>query len=272
MARWDPLPIIWLSLPLLAFTSECVANDFEMKTIDQTADPNAQPQILGGTLAERSSWPVTFVFEYYPSKPCSSTVVGQRVVLTAAHCVKDKAQGIVNINSTVIRSTCYRHPDYTDTSSELNKVSPDFALCLLDTSLTGSEFEIISIDSNLLKVTSEIRLLGFGCTSTSRGAQGFGTLYEGDAKVSDLPNNGSYYLTTTGDAACFGDSGGAAYVRYTNGKRFIVAVNSRSDIKQKTWLSATSPNGFHDWAKKWSEKHVVKICGLDPEAKGCRPQ
>ena len=262
-----------LGLWLLAVCVSSQANDFTMKTLDRVSDPNARELVIGGKKAEPADWPATFVLQQPSTRPCSSTAVGRRVILTAAHCVTNGARGIVEVGGARIPVTCRHHPAYRGDSSVQYEVSADFALCHLDNNLPGAVFERISVDSALLALGTTIRLLGFGCTKDFGADHRFGTLYEGDAPVSSLPRDQNYYLITSGDAAvCFGDSGGSAYLKESTGRRFVVAVNSRSDYQRESWLSATGLRGFETWARQWSNERSVKICGIHPEAEGCRAQ
>jgi hypothetical protein len=133
----------------------------------------------------------------------------------------------------------------------------------------GMEYEKINADPKLLFKEQPIQLLGYGCREKGGKDRVFGSLYEGQATVKKLPGEvkGDYYGVSFGGAAlCFGDSGGGAYASTGGDARVLFAVNSRGDISQNSWLSATSQPGFVSWAKS----RAVGICGLDPAARGCR--
>src|SRR5512145_2693126 len=66
------------------------AQTFIMKPLPD--DPTAEPQIIGGRRSNPADWPATFAFSN-----CTSTAIGSRVLLTAAHCVGHGANGKLEI-------------------------------------------------------------------------------------------------------------------------------------------------------------------------------
>lgn len=268
------LTVLLGSLPATAQQSE-----FVLRPAGELTVPGARELIIGGTRAEPSDWPATFVFSD-GGGGCTSTAVGERVLLTAAHCVHDGAQGVIYREGSTIPVVCDHHPGYHDGVPNNDpaweeKVSPDFALCRLGADLTGVEFEWVNADPSVPEHGDLVHLLGFGCNEVGGTDGGFGVLYEGDAAVSALPAGSSYYTTTYGGAAlCFGDSGGGAYVFGNPSKtiRWLIGVNSRGDISTMSLLSTTSVGGFVAWAQDWSSTNDVEICGLGANASGCRPQ
>jgi len=276
-----PLPLLILLLVNAAPTAPPPTQqqrDFVMRPAAKFTDDDATPQIIGGSKAAIADWPATFVFLDPNGGGCTSTAIGTRVIITAAHCIKDNATGVVEIDGTPISASCSHHPDYHDNVLQTDqdwekKVSPDFSLCALTSDLTVKDFETIGSKKDSPVKGSTIRLLGFGCNKTGGTDGGFGVLYEGDAGVTKIPEPPSYYITTLGGAAvCFGDSGGGAYLylNQAHTRRVMVGVNSRGDISTTSLLSATTTPGFSTWASSWAAKNHVKICGLHSDAKGCR--
>lgn len=254
--------------------------EFVMRRAGKFTDDDATPQIIGGSKADPAEWPATFIFQGTDGGRCTSTAVGPQAMLTAAHCIKDKAMGIVEVNGKEISATCYQHPDYH--SAVLNgdkdwekKVSPDFALCILVADLKTKDYENVNTSKDVPTLGATIHLLGFGCNKEGGTDKGFGVLYEGDSAAKSTPTPPSYYTTTLGGAAiCFGDSGGGAYIylNQTKTRRSLVGVNSRGDISTKSLLSTTGVPGFVAWATSLADKNRVKICGLHSDAKDCRPK
>lgn len=253
------------------------APDFVMVPIAASHDGSAKAQIIGGSRSDAAEWPATLVFRGVGATPCTSTIVGDRVILTAAHCVADGARGIVELRGRSIAVACNQHPDYRTVSVEIpgweTMAIPDFSLCAADSSLNGVPFERVNRDESLPTLDSTVRLLGFGCNAVGGSDGGFGALYEGDAFVSARPSGQSYFTRTRGGAAvCFGDSGGGAYHRFgaAGGSRTIVGVNSRGNQATLSWLATTGLGGFVSWAESWAAQRQVKICGIHNEATGCR--
>jgi Trypsin len=231
-------------------------------------DPAGALQVLNAFPAAPSKWPATFIFSA-ASGGCTSTAIGSNIILTAAHCVNNGGVGTVRVNDKTFPLTCEHHPGYATRSATL-----DFALCLLQGSLSGIYFENVSTSLAHARVGQQVTLLGYGCTEEGGFDRGFGVLYEGKSTVTRKPKNESADTVTKGNAAvCFGDSGGAAYFETTtNGKnRVIIGVNSRGDISELTFISSTATTEFVDWAVDWSVRNHARICGIDPAATGCRP-
>lgn len=249
---------------------------FVMRSAENYSDDQATFQIIGGTKSDPADWPATFVF----SDQCTSTVVGPRVVLTAAHCVADGAKGTIEVANQTEWVTCSHHPDYRDDVAKddpdwYKKASPDFALCSVAAPLPELPFENINKDSGRLAKGQKMRLVGFGCNEKGGSDGGFGVLYEGVATIHKLPAPPSYYTVTLGGAAvCYGDSGGGVYLILDPNevRRFVMGVTSRGDISTESLLSTTSVGGFVSWAESWAAARNLKICGMDDDTTGCKPR
>jgi hypothetical protein len=240
-------------------------------------------QLIGkGVISARSkNWPATFLFDDAAGNPtCTSTAVGSRVILVAAHCIVDEAEGSVStgppMDLTVTDVKCYHHPKYAP-----NVPSADFALCLTAEPLPPPrdgyrdvEFETINTDASLFPSGSRLTLVGYGCRQTKAPIQNFAGLFEGEAVIRKTPSDAAPYLMTEGDTAvCSGDSGGGSYgiLNPTSGSRRIVGVNSVGDLSRKSWIAATATTNFQSWAKPWAIAHAVEICGINASTENCRP-
>jgi hypothetical protein len=233
------------------------------------AEPVFQPQVIGpnSRAANPANWPVTFVFRSAPNRACTATAIGPQAILTAAHCIPDAATGTIETGQSAVAVTCRHHPRYPA------DISADFSLCQLATPLPApvEGFEVVNVNPSSTALGKPITLLGFGCLTQGGTDGSFGRLFEGDTQVISVENN-DYIVTGGGAAVCFGDSGGGAYVTLDSFglQRRLVAVNSRGDISDYSWLSVTASPLFIDWAKAWSANRGVAICGLDAGAQHCR--
>lgn len=279
------------------------ASGFLMEPAALYSVGGAAPKITGGVLADPAEWPATFIFAHPDAKDghCTSTVIGARVVLTAAHCIAATTEKgkIVLSGGETLTLECTRHVDYDPDVSSNNPAwekawSPDFALCAVVAGkddddpaedIEGFDYDVIDTVGSRYDEGDKLHLLGFGCNEEGGVDEGFGVLYEGDSPVKRLPDPAadSYYtVTETGAAVCYGDSGGGAYLFLTPGsraRRVVVGVNSSVDTDKyghtlsTSYLSTVSEKGFVDWARTWANDHKkynVEICGLHPTAKGCR--
>lgn len=237
--------------------------ELQMMDLGSLPKPDVQPQLIGGEPANPASWPATLIFRNPEGGACTATVIGPRVVLTAAHCIQNNATGKAMAGGAIVDLVCVHHPDYP------RRISADFALCLLSSALQRLPFEKVNTAGTVLQQATRIRLLGYGCVMKDGVDKTFGALFQGWADI--FSREDLYVITQGGSAVCFGDSGGGAFV-YTSpaeSQRVLVAVNSRGDISRYSWLSTTASNDFVNWATAWATKNGVLICGMHSQADGC---
>jgi hypothetical protein len=231
-------------------------------------------EVINGKPATPSEWPATFILRD-GKVPCTSTAIGDRVILSAAHCIENNSVGEISISQNqkfLIR--CERHPAYNPiVATGKDNFSKDFALCWTEKPMTGFPVERVSSSFQDTRVGAKIRLLGYGCTQSGGFDEKFGVLYSGQAKVTRVPaSKDDIHMITVGDAViCYGDSGGGAYADpdRRNG-RSLIGVNSRTDAITNSWISSTATDAFMNWAMDWSQNKHVQICGLSEGNSRCR--
>jgi hypothetical protein len=252
---------------LFALPRQSFAQVFRMDAVELLpTGAGTTGQVLGKTIpAIPSDWPATFTFKNVEGGGCTATAIGQKVILTAAHCVQDGSTGLVSTKAFSAQVTCFHHPNYP------RDISSDFALCAVNGVIPklGSGFERINSDPELLPSITTIILLGYGCLQPGGADRSFGTLYQGSADVQKLPGNDNFIIAAGDAAVCFGDSGGGAFSSASPATRRLIGVNARGDISKTSWLASTSGPVFTNWARQWSADHGVQICGLAAMAQGC---
>lgn len=235
-------------------------------------------EIIEGYPANPKHWPASFVVKPIP---CTSTVVGKFVILTAAHCVDKTTEGDIFLEDGTSREVnCVINDEYASGKNS----SADYALCFTKKPMSGFPFERINANLIYDRVGTPVLLLGFGCTTKHDRLRDFGKLYKGDSRITNYNEcitNGeeNLFIETFGAATCTGDSGGSAYAFTNSGgsKRTIIAVNSAGNLSTNSCLSAVANDMFIDWALKKAEEHSYKIksevniCGLNIKAANCRP-
>lgn len=245
------------------------AQDFELSR--PPPPTNASPEILGGQKAIPENWPATFVFITATGDRCTATVIGPKVVLTAAHCIVKGPSG--GIEGSSVSLTCTPHSYYGGGSGH------DIALCRASSEIrlkNDAPYETLSNSEGSPKANHQLALLGYGCTDTGAGSK---ILYEGTALVSTPASELQPFFETKGESAvCFGDSGGGAYLAGPKGGRLIVGIASKTignGISRFSIIPAAVTRQFIDsWASKQVDpktgaKILVRICGIDQTLHSC---
>lgn len=221
---------------------------------------SAQDQeLIGGTVADPAEWPASpWVGN------CSSTLVGPKVLLTAAHCVGNGGTKTFTINEVRYSGTCTHHASYRSNSTA------DWALCLLTAEVPDVPFEAIAtMEEASCQMGAEFLWTGYGCQRWGGGIDG--QFRTGSAATIRCPSGTNHDTVTRGRVAlCSGDSGGGGYIVMQDGARRVVGVNSRSNTTDTSYVSSTYTATFRDWAMAWGNEKQVKICGVHEGAEGCR--
>ena len=246
---------------LLVLTSQTLAN-FVMELA--SGDTGAVPLVIGGAPANPTEWPASLRFNASGSM-CSSTVIGPRVIITAAHCINDRATGTVRIGAFTTTVRCDHHPQYAIAAVH------DVALCLADRDVAlpdSGRYERINASTDRPKAGALVVLQGYGCRRDGGGGDN-GVLYEGLAAVAETGGPDSYIKTLGGAALCFGDSGGSAFIKLDEFRRFIVGINSRGNIKTESYLTAVAHKPVMDFVATLVSTENTVVCGVNAPSKIC---
>lgn len=243
---------------------------------DLTKPPPTGPVLIKGTeVVDPKLFPASFYTSSQGGRRCTSTLIGAKVVLTAAHCVANGGTIKLRLQSKQYEGTCAHSPKYDPTKSPA--FTADYSLCLLKTAIESLPYESVNTDPGLVHRNDKILLTGYGCTKSEgfgHGSGGSDDIYRiGEAPVVGLPKGASNYYKTKGEVAvCFGDSGGPAFAYRDVAKkdRVQVSVNSRGTIVDESYLSSTSTPDALAFLTDFTAKNGVAICGVTPGASGCR--
>jgi hypothetical protein len=260
---------VFLSTPVLASPKRLGSptSHLDFHPISDLVDVSygSDPTLIGGVAVEPGDYPGVFYTSQGNSR-CTGTLIGPKVVASAAHCMKSGGSLKLTYKGKTYSGTCSHAPEYRGNSTA------DWALCHLTEALPDAVAESVLVDSTKVKVGDQIRLMGYGCIRNGGGGGNDGVLRTNMAKVTSVPKN-SNYDTVTGPssaALCYGDSGGPSFVEGTDGKRYQLAINSRGNIRDTSYLSTLWVAPAQTFYKKWAEEKGVKICGVHGEFEGCR--
>lgn len=284
--------------PLFAIGEPGSATSFEFV---QIAANETKGQVLGSEEAfDIGRLPATF-FANVGGVPCTATLIGPKVLLTAAHCVDAKVQvdgewqaleGRIQLaDGTMKRQvhSCKMSPAYVASDPKPRRVrnENDFALCEVDLGLDVVA-ETIDRKADALEVGDSLLIAGFGCTEAdvANGRIVSGNLTSGTLNAGTSPIEGNRidgWIWTIGRFGsenailCPGDSGGGAYSnaeigRPENDYRWkLVAVSSSvgpvGDVAERNYRSYFAPLSDPDFdalVREWVGSDPVdrKICGI----------
>ena len=217
----------------------------------QECNPGRRSGIVGGRAVQAyeadSNRSVLLIWEDAKGQQhlCSSTLIADQTLLTAAHCVNEavKMQAVfytdVTCDSGYTRSQhaipvdkMVYHPEYKSDISQLSVFDENIDLALVHLSRKAPErFPIFKISTNPEQLTSDLFLYGYGITGTFEEDPML--LRKTVVKRTDANNDSNLWFNSkalfidqqAGAGVCSGDSGGAGLME-DNGELVVVSVNS----------------------------------------------
>jgi len=215
------------------------------------------PTLINGNPVQPGQWKQTVRIRTNNSG-CTASVVGPRVLATAAHCAATGATSVFTLDGVNYSAKISRHPIYPNRDM-------DIALGVIDKEVVLQEYSILPDKVDVVKVGDAIRLMGYGCTKPGGGGGNDGVLREGMSTVTGFQG---FDIVTgkSGEAAlCFGDSGGPAFIQ-ADGKLFNISQNSKGDISRTSYLARWDVKEAQDWVRKWiADNGNIEVCGINKD-------
>jgi len=189
---------------------------------------------------------------------CTATIVGPKVVVTAAHCGNNGDTSTFTLGGTSFsgkfeRSSLYPAQDH------------DVAVIILTSEVVkGTHVDNYSTVGGTAVVGQTLTLLGYGCTQPGGGGAPDGKLRFGTAKMKSF--SGFDVVSGGGAALCFGDSGGPGFFSTSSGNaNILLTVNSKGNIRDTNYTARLDVQESKTFLQQMVTKHTVDICGINKD-------
>jgi len=205
-------------------------------------------RVINGTIVPEGQYPEMILITTEKSW-CSSTLIGPRVILTAAHCARVGSEISYTHQGITYRGIVAHSPRYAIDYSH------DIAVAAMDQE--NRDIKPATVGGKAFSNTPA-QLLGFGCTAQGGGYDK--KLRVGNTRITSY--SGYYMYLRGGGIACPGDSGGAAFVS-DNGERYLLGVTSRTDFQSGSYSTRLDVGESESFLRSFGAKHNVDICGIN---------
>lgn len=179
--------------------------------------------IIGGQNAATCAWPTAVAVSSGYSL-CTGTLVHPRVVIYAAHCGSNVDRIRFGEQSSPASKTqsvdfCRTNPSYGGTSDQAH----DWAFCRLSAAVPLAPTPVVyGCETSMLTAGREVAIVGFGDNSGSGGA---GTKRWAMTSINQAYSN-TLSIGGNGTGVCPGDSGGPAFIEYSDGTWHAAGIAS----------------------------------------------
>jgi secreted trypsin-like serine protease len=212
-----------------------------------SGDINSQDSIIGGAAVKSTDFVRSATVAVYTTSRrgleflCTGTLISKDLVVTAAHCMQSVYTIVyVSFGEELPKSTLsmirveefVSHPDYGNVQkpgedTELYWTTEhDIALLKLSTNAPmGFSPVVIHADTDKIPLQSKLLLAGFGTTNDEKGTAAL-SMNQVEVTLDSLVDDYLVIDQTQYKGACFGDSGGPAYLKTAQGWVVVGATHA----------------------------------------------
>lgn len=217
----------------------------------------ANPTLIGGKPAPVGSFDPVVYISMSNGGRCSATIVGDRALITAAHCSRSEGRVTFQHNKNQYSAICTGNPRYP-------REDYDVSMCIIDRNVAS--VKAASIKTEQVKLKETVTMSGYGCIRPGGSGGNDGILRYGDVDVISFTR---FDFVTKGlVASCFGDSGSGVFSKIKdllNDQLWQVGVVSKGNIQDTSYTANLAVTENSSWIKSWSETKKVSVCGITKE-------
>lgn len=188
---------------------------------------------------------------------CTATIVGPRVLISAAHCFRTDGEIEFKFGGKSYRAKGIRHPEYPGKDF-------DVSLGVTDEDIVGA---VPATIGSTVAIGERLFLLGFGCTNAGGGGGNDDVLRMGETVATGFDSTDIITQKPGGGANCFGDSGGPTLAK-ENGKYRVVGINSKGNIKDTSYSAYLALKNNQRFLEDAAEDGGFDICGVTKSCEG----
>jgi hypothetical protein len=207
-------------------------------------------RLIDGVEVDKNDYPAIIRIRSGGSS-CTATVIGPRVILTAAHCARTNSYVTFqtkgkNYRAKIKRAWFYPYRDH------------DLAIGITSNTIEGVQPYSIG---GKAKVGEKLEIYGYGCTRPGGGGGNDGILRAGSATITGF--SGYDMVSKNGAALCFGDSGGPSFHVGQDGQYYVLGVNSKGNIKDTNYNARTDLDKSQSFFENSTRYYKIDICGIN---------
>lgn len=217
--------------------------------------------LINGTPVDRSAWQ-SVVQIFMGNASCTGTIVGPQALITAAHCGETGSVAkFQTYDGKSYTAKLTRNPAYPvhgenptgaqDKDNDLGFIN--MPVSVKPTSIRTDRFERIGLP---------VTMIGYGCTQPDGTGGNDGILRMGKSVVAGAQGFDLILKTPNGAALCYGDSGGPVFAANDAGNLVQIAVNSKGNIQDTSYVTRTTIPDMSDFLTSWSQSTGAGICGV----------